>query len=654
MTIRQTTTLAAAALLSLLACLAGCPGPQSTPERSLRATGTLALSEDGRRLYVANPDQDTVSVVDTERRARIAEIPVGRYPVRLALAEDGRLFVANRGSRSVSVVDTGSLTVVRELAVGAEPTGLALSGDGDALFVACQESGTVTAIDLATYAPRWTQAVGAHPRAVAAFGDRLLVTHFKTGAVSVLDAGSGEPQRDLSLTQPAAVTQSAFRSVFDPGQARDLAVAADGRVYVAHTQARAVAIEVENGTGYGGDPSSTLVVPAVAAGLSTVDGATLEVLEEPAAELDDFGFGQPADADRPPMVVASDGGTVFNVPSAILPDPDGRWLYVAFEGSNNVAVISTTRRRDPAFPFPGVYAVVDTAGEFPTGLALAPSGDRLYVHNAHSYTVSIVERSPEARFPRERLVVTDVLRVADDPEWLTPDLAEGRRLFFSAVDSSMTDARAGGISCASCHPEGRDDGRTWLLEEGPRNTPMLATGFLSRTAPFHWAGEIQTFHDFQEIVTRRMGGTGLSGREFDQMLAFLESPGILQPDNPNRRPEGLTPAQMRGRDLYFGKAGCVGCHAGETTTDNLNHDVGTFRSLVDPHTGRVVEDMRPDLQTPTLRHIYTSAPYLHTGEARTLRERLVDFAGDGPEAHGAVETLTEEELDDLVAYLKTL
>ena len=57
--------------------------------------------------------------------------------------------------------------------------------------------------------------------------------------------------------------------------------------------------------------------------------------------------------------------------------------------------------------------------------------------------------------------------VADAPAWLPPQVAEGRRLFYSATDQSLTDTSLGGISCASCHPEGRDDGRVVVDGRGP-------------------------------------------------------------------------------------------------------------------------------------------------------------------------------------------
>ena len=56
--------------------------------------------------------------------------------------------------------------------------------------------------------------------------------------------------------------------------------------------------------------------------------------------------------------------------------------------------------------------------------------------------------------------------------------------------------------------------------------------------------------------------------------------------------------------------------------------------------------------TPKLIEIYRVAPYLHDGRAATLREVITKFnPGD---RHGATSNLTEQEIDDLVAYLKSL
>jgi cytochrome c peroxidase len=62
--------------------------------------------------------------------------------------------------------------------------------------------------------------------------------------------------------------------------------------------------------------------------------------------------------------------------------------------------------------------------------------------------------------------------------------------------------------------------------------------------------------------------------------------------------------------------------------------------------------MGPKYDTPTLLGVYRSAPYLHHGKARTLREVLTEQnKGD---KHGKTSHLKQNQLDDLVAFLKSL
>jgi YVTN family beta-propeller protein len=87
----------------------------------------------------------TVSVVDMERRAEIRQIDVGLHPSAMALARAGsRLYVANANSDTVSVIDTASDVVVETISVvsersrpfGSAPNALALSPDGTKLWIA--------------------------------------------------------------------------------------------------------------------------------------------------------------------------------------------------------------------------------------------------------------------------------------------------------------------------------------------------------------------------------------------------------------------------------------------------------------------------------------------------------------------------------------
>ena len=79
-------------------------------------------------------------------------------------------------------------------------------------------------------------------------------------------------------------------------------------------------------------------------------------------------------------------------------------------------------------------------------------------------------------------------------------------------------------------------------------------------------------------------------------------------------------------------------------TDQRVHDVGTASSYG--------EWFGPRIDTPTLRFLYDSAPYLHDGSAATLRDVLT--TANPEDKHGMTSDLTPQKLDDLVAFLLAL
>ena len=91
----------------------------------------LALSPDGREIYVACEGSDSVIVVNKAKREKIAEIPVGGNPADVTFTPDGRLaFVSNRLDDTVSVIDVGARKVVETLAAGDEPHGVLTDKQG--------------------------------------------------------------------------------------------------------------------------------------------------------------------------------------------------------------------------------------------------------------------------------------------------------------------------------------------------------------------------------------------------------------------------------------------------------------------------------------------------------------------------------------------
>ena len=70
-------------------------------------------------------EKNTVSVIDTASNAIIATIPVGKRPWNMALTPDGRkLYVANGRSNSISVIDTEKNERVLDVPVGSKPWGV--------------------------------------------------------------------------------------------------------------------------------------------------------------------------------------------------------------------------------------------------------------------------------------------------------------------------------------------------------------------------------------------------------------------------------------------------------------------------------------------------------------------------------------------------
>jgi YVTN family beta-propeller protein len=212
------------------------------------APSGLVLSADGGTLYVALNLKHAVAAIDLESR-RVEQIPVGVYPYTVALSPDGRkLYVSNWGGRraapgdvtggafpvvldprtgipstgTVSVIDTKTRAVRRHIDVGLHPSGMAMSVRGDRLYVANANSDTVSAIDTrtdrvaATINVRlWRKApLGSAPNAldVSRDGKTLYVANAANNAVAVVDlARSGGTVRGFIPTgwYPTAVALGA-------------------------------------------------------------------------------------------------------------------------------------------------------------------------------------------------------------------------------------------------------------------------------------------------------------------------------------------------------------------------------------------------------------------------------------------------------------
>src|SRR5690606_3497972 len=105
----------------------------------------------------------------------------------------------------------------------------------------------------------------------------------------------------------------------------------------------------------------------------------------------------------------------------------------------------------------------------------------------------------------------------------------------------------------------------------------------------------------------------------------------------------LTPQAEQGK-IVFSDLLCIRCHGGSDFTDsptNNLHDIGTLK----PTSGKRLGNDLLGIDTPTLRGLWSTAPYLHDGSASTLKEAV--------EAHITIDlpNISVNDMDDLVAYL---
>jgi YVTN family beta-propeller protein len=157
-------------------------------------SGQIAAGEGA--VWVANPEQGTVSRVDPAARRVVQRITVGRDPAGVA-AGDGAVWVANSGERSVSWINPTTNTEVKRIPVGNGPTGIAL-GHG-AVWVANSLDNSVSRIDPDTGRVVARIGVGGTPSGVAAGLGAVWVSNASDGTVSRISPSSNTVVRPIPV-----------------------------------------------------------------------------------------------------------------------------------------------------------------------------------------------------------------------------------------------------------------------------------------------------------------------------------------------------------------------------------------------------------------------------------------------------------------------
>ncbi|MBN1963868.1 MAG: beta-propeller fold lactonase family protein [Anaerolineae bacterium] len=569
------------------------------------ASSPIAITPDGITLLVVNPDSNTVSLVMLNAvPPAVTELPTGSGPHAVAISPDGRrAYVANRDADSVSVIDLNTQTLRDTIPVGDRPVGVVVAPDGASLFVAELGDDTIRWLDAASQQILAIFPVPDRPHGLALTpdGTTLLVTHLLSGDVTALMLDSGE--------------RTTIPTWANVAPAPAVVISGDGtRAYLPQTMA--------HGLGHNTQFDNTVFPKVSVLDLETLTHRTAEHISLP-------------ETDQP-----------VGLPWDTALAREGAELWVVNSASNDLSVI------DLSTPTRPVRAAHIPVSDNPRGIVISPDGTRAYVNNTLAGTVSVIDTAT--------YTVIDEIAVTTIP--LPPLLLTGKRLFSSSARPDV--AQAGWIACATCHVEGEQDGRTWLLQytgEVPagadpvviRNTTSLLG--MIETYPLRWSAEWDESADAEFSVRFEQFGSGLiadgamhptlgtpnQGRSYDLDALAAYTDSLLLPE----RAHDLTPQEERGRVLFESETTqCDVCHPAPLYTDRRVHDVGTVDG---EH-----EWFGPEIDTPTLRFLYDSAPYLHDGSATTLFDVLT--SANPTDAHGVTSHLSAAEIDDLVAYLLAL
>jgi hypothetical protein len=196
-------------------------------------------------------------------------------------------------------------------------------------------------------------------------------------------------------------------------------------------------------------------------------------------------------------------------------------------------------------------------------------------------------------------------------------------------------------SCISCHPDGRADGLNWDQQNdglgNPKNTksllfshvtpPCMITGIRASASLAVRNGILHT------LQTRQPEALAVDMDEYLKTMPVVKSPFIKEYKQKD--------AKQKGKKL-FAQAGCMKCHSGQYYTDLTKYDVGTGDG----------DDKGRLFDTPSLREVWRTAPYLYDGRAATLKEVFAKYNSE--DRHGVTQNLSEKELDALILYVNTL
>ena len=550
----------------------------------------------------------------------------------------GELILAQKGTKSIDAFSPDGSALLHSYALDAPPTGLLL--DGDKAYVTTFETrGQLQVLSLTSGQVEYAIPVGSgacHPM----WGpdkQHIYVCNQFSNTVSEIDLAARKVTRTVSvLREPRSAVfsqdgQQLYVTNFLPAQRADVDyVAACVSVIDVKNFTKIKDIQLANGSN------------AVRGICITPDGKYVYVSHNlgrfavPTSQLQQGWMNTSAFSVINTATQALDGVVIVD-------DPDrgaaGIWsiacndesIFISHSGTHEISVIDHKAMRQKLENYPdksvldydltflyGMRQRIPLEGNGPRCMLLA--NDKLYIPTYFADVLNVWDVKSQ-----------QLASVSLNPTREESIENRGERYFNDATNCFQN-----WQSCNGCHPgDGRTDGMNWdLMNDGvgnPKNCKSML--FAHVTPPCMISGIRATAEIAVHAGFKYIQFFDIETAHAECVDAYLKS---LQPvPSPYLVNGELSDKAKAGRKV-FEKQGCGECHSGPYYTDQKKHRIG--------------EDVEFDdgWDTPTLREVWRTAPYLFDGRAATMEEVFEVHR------HGIERKISKREIEELTEYVNSL
>ncbi|MFK8013589.1 MAG: Ig-like domain-containing protein [Marinicellaceae bacterium] len=612
----------------------------------------MALNQSDNELWVVNPDNNSVSIIDTQSNQLINEINLNslmgtvesHHPTSLTLDSNNNVWVTLRNSNQIIILsDQGQLLDQINTGYGSRPQSVIAESSGMNTYVTLGSGGQIKAkngvlvkYNAATRHEIGRVELGPLPRAMALTGNdsQLFIAEFlaRENHAVIWDINT----QDLSVNHQLKLNRDRGLNGLDsggsdgpgvPNYISELTISPD------HQWLWYAGIKADTFRGQFFQQETDLNIAASHDSTIRSVLGRIDLNSNPPAEPEFQGFnGTPSRLD----IDNSDS------PSSITFNESGDYVFVTLQGNNTLTAFDDMAIRNNVAQSSVFRA---ETGSAPQDSLFDPVNNKIWVKNFLSRNVTSYDLTTFFQNGTVQLspVSTDTVK----NETFSTNILAGKQEFYFAGNSPLGEndmSFEGYISCASCHLDGSHDGRVWDFNqrgEGFRNTTDLRGRRGTGHGNVHWSANFNEIQDFVLDIVNHFKGTGFleegelpnsplgqnnteTAIQLDQISEYVSSlDATTIPQSPYRLSNGdLTPEAQLG-EIVFNQINCNTCH--NPSTDFTNSQLGSNPVLQNVGTIRDSSGQRlgaplVGIDTPTLLGVWETAPYFHDGSAPNLED----------------------------------